>query len=221
MNAIKILVKGWVKVLPFYLFILLPLVVSCSESDETSTEFEDWQTKNDAYFLEKYNSFLQEYKSQGEASTKLVIPAWSMPSETPLDAIAPTSCILVEKVGYSELLWTDNTPEYTDSVAVHYRGRLIPSPHYPEGYEFDRSYMSSDNFNLAVDVPARFKVNGSILAGFSTALQHMHRGEGWIVTVPYQLGYGSTAQSVIPAYSTLVFEIFLMDFWKKERGDRY
>ena len=152
MNAIKILVKGWVKVLPFYLFTLLPLFVSCSESDETSTEFEGWQTKNDAYFLEKYNSFLQEYKSLGEASTKLVIPAWSMPGDTPLDGIAPTSCILVEKVGKNAFLWTDNTPEYTDSVAVHYRGCLIPSPHYPEGYEFDRSYMSTDNFNLAIDM---------------------------------------------------------------------
>jgi len=49
----------------------------------------------------------------------------------------------------------------------------------------------------------------------------MHRGEGWIVTIPYQLGYGTTESGVIPAYSTLVFEIFLMDFWNKEEGDRY
>jgi FKBP-type peptidyl-prolyl cis-trans isomerase FklB len=215
------MVKGWVKVLPFYLFTLLPLLWSCSESDETSSEFENWQNKNESYFLEKYNSYLQEYQTLGEASSKMVIPAWSMPSETLLELIAPTNCILVEKVENSELLWTDNTPEYTDSVAVHYRGNLIPSPHYPEGYEFDRSYMSTDNFNLAVDVPSRFKVNGSILPGFSTALQHMHRGEGWIVTIPYQLGYGTTESGVIPAYSTLVFEIFLMDFWNQEEGDRY
>ena len=221
MNAIKIMVKGWVKVLPFYLFTLLPLFVSCSESDETSSEFLDWQAKNETYFLEQYNSYMQEYKSKGEASSKMVIPTWSMPGETPIEDILPTNCILVEKVLSTELLWTDNTPEYTDSVAVHYRGRLIPSPHYPEGYEFDRSYMSTGNFNLAVDVPAHFKVSGGVIAGFSTALQHMHRGEGWIVTIPYQLGYGSSESSVIPAYSTLVFEIFLMDFWKKEKGDRY
>ena len=221
MNTIKIMVKGWVKVFPFYLFTLLPLFVSCTESDETSTEFEDWQAKNETYFLEQYNNYMQEYKSLGESSSKLVIPAWSMPSETPLEYIDPTNCILVQKELKLEELWTEETPKFTDSVAVHYRGRLIPSPHYPEGYEFDRSFMSTDNFNLAVDVPSRFKVNGSILPGFSTALQHMHRGEGWIVTVPYQLGYGTTAQSVIPAYSTLIFEIFLMDFWNKEEGDRY
>ncbi len=206
-----------------YLFICLSLLgmASCSESDETSTEFTDWQNKNETYFLEHYNSYLLEYQTKGEASSKVVIPAWSMPSETLLELIDPTSCVLVEKVVRTEEMWTEETPAYTDSVAVHYSGRLIPSPHYPEGYEFDRSYMSNDNFNLAVDVPARFKVSGNILPGFSTALQHMHRGEGWIVTVPYQLGYGTTAQSVIPAYSTLVFEIFLMDFWNKEEGDRY
>ena len=206
-----------------YLFIGLSLLgmVSCSESDETSAEFENWQNKNESYFLEKYNSYLLEYQTLGEASSKMVIPAWSMPSETLLELIAPTNCILVEKVAKTELLWTDNTPAYTDSVAVHYRGNLIPSPHYPEGYEFDRSYMSTDKFNLAVDVPSRFKVSGSTLPGFSTALQHMHRGEGWIVTIPYQLGYGTTESGVIPAYSTLVFEIFLMDFWNQEEGDRY
>ena len=221
MNRIKIMVKGWVKVLPLYLLALLPLFTSCTESDETSSEFEGWQEKNEAYFLEQYNSYLQEYQTLGEASSMVVIPAWSMPGETPLAGIAPTSCILVKKVLKTEALWTEGTPEYTDSVAVHYCGHLIPSSHYPEGYEFDRSYMSTDNFNLAVDVPANFKVNGSIIAGFSTAVQHMHRGEGWIVTVPYQLGYGTTESGVIPAYSTLVFEIFLMDFWNKEKGDRY
>jgi FKBP-type peptidyl-prolyl cis-trans isomerase FklB len=83
--------------------------------------------------------------------------------------------------------------------------------------------MSTDSFDPEVDVPARFKVNGNILPGFSTALQHMHRGEGWIVIVPYQLGYGTTqsSSSVIPAYSTLVFEIYLQEFWMKELGDRY
>ena len=53
------MVKGWVKVLPFYLFTLLPLFVSCTESDETSTEFEGWQAKNETYFLEQYNSYMQ------------------------------------------------------------------------------------------------------------------------------------------------------------------
>ena len=208
-----------------YLLIGISLLgfVSCSETDETDPEFDDWQNKNETYFQQHYEQYLQEYKDKGEASDMLVIPCWSMPGELKLVDIAPTNCILAYKVLKNEVLWTYNTPEYTDSVAVHYSGRLIPTLHYPEGYEFDRSYMSTDKFDLEVDVPARFKVNGNILPGFSTALQHMHRGEGWIVIVPYQLGYGTTqpSSSVIPAYSTLIFEIYLQDFWMTEMGDRY
>ena len=189
-----------------YLLIGISLLgfVSCSESDETDPEFDNWQNRNETYFQQHYEQYLQEYKSKGEASDMLVIPCWSMPSDLKLEDIAPTNCILAYKVLKNEVLWTDNTPQYTDSVAVHYSGTLI-------------------SFDPEVDVPARFKVNGNILPGFSTALQHMHRGEGWIVIVPYQLGYGTTqsSSSVIPAYSTLVFEIYLQEFWMKELGDRY
>jgi FKBP-type peptidyl-prolyl cis-trans isomerase FklB len=207
-----------------YLLIGISLLgfVSCSETDETSEEFADWKNKNETYFLQHYQEYLQEYLSKGEASDKVVIPCWSMPSNMKIEDLEPTDCILAYKYVKSEVAWTDNTPEFTDSVAVHYRGSLIPSPHYPEGYVFDRSYMSEDKFDPDVDVPARFSVSGNIISGFSTALQHMHRGEGWIVIIPYQLGYGTTeTSSLIPAYSTLVFEIFLQDFWMKERGDRY
>jgi len=48
----------------------------------------------------------------------------------------------------------------------------------------------------------------------------MHKGDHWRVTIPYQLAYGETASGVIPAYSTLVFDIWLTDFWTKTKGDR-
>jgi len=41
------------------------------------------------------------------------------------------------------------------------------------------------------------------------------------VTVPYQLGYGTSDSGDIPAYSTLIFEIRLEDFWTDKKGDRY
>ena len=206
-----------------YLFVVCSLLafVSCSENDESEPEFADWQNRNDAYFLQQYNAYMQEYKSKGEASDKVVIPNWSQPSSLSLEEVEPTRCILVEKVDSDVPLWTEETPFYTDSVAVHYRGNLIPTEHYPEGYEFDRSFMSKDRFDPDVDVPAQFKVNGSLIDGFRTAVQHMHRGDAWRVTIPYNLGYGSKAQNEIPAYSTLIFEIYLADFWTEEEGDRY
>jgi len=67
--------------------------------------------------------------------------------------------------------------------------------------------------------PTKFAVSG-VVKGFSTALMRMHRGDHWRIYIPYQLGYGSGARSVIPAYSTLIFDLRLEDFWRKTQGDR-
>ena len=65
-----------------------------------------------------------------------------------------------------------------------------------------------------VTKPTEMKVS-SFVAGFSTALQHMHKGDRWRVTIPYQLAYGTTDKTTIPAYSTLIFEIELVDFYSE------
>ena len=61
------------------------------------------------------------------------------------------------------------------------------------------------------------EVNG-VLEGFATALQHMHRGDHWRVTIPHQLGYGASGTTGIPGYSTLIFEIRLVDFEEGSAG---
>ena len=114
-------------------------------------------------------------------------------------AAKSTEYVLVEKLADSEPL-DDETPYLTDTVQIHYVGSLLPSTTYTTGYEFDKSYI--DPFNIV------------------TAVLHMHRGEHWRVTIPYQLGYGTSASGDIPAYSTLIFEIRLDDFWMKKQGDR-
>jgi FKBP-type peptidyl-prolyl cis-trans isomerase FklB len=58
----------------------------------------------------------------------------------------------------------------------------------------------------------------AVLEGFATALQHMHRGDHWRVTIPYQLGYGTSDYNSIPGYSTLIFDIRLVDFEEGSNG---
>ena len=58
---------------------------------------------------------------------------------------------------------------------------------------------------------AHMKVAGTV-NGFATALMRMHRGDTWLVYIPYSLGYGASEQSSVPAYSTLIFMITLYDF---------
>ena len=62
-----------------------------------------------------------------------------------------------------------------------------------------------------------FGVSGTI-AGFGTALQYMHCGDRWMVYIPETLGYGSTAQNKIPAYSTIMFDVTLVDYFYPGEG---
>lgn len=87
------------------------------------------------------------------------------------------------------------SPLFNDSVKVNYKGELI------NGKVFDSNWDQK---------PAQFKVDG-LVDGFSTALQHMKVGDVWEVWIPQKLGYGSTAKSDIPAYSTLIFTIDLKE----------
>jgi FKBP-type peptidyl-prolyl cis-trans isomerase FklB len=41
----------------------------------------------------------------------------------------------------------------------------------------------------------------------------MHIGDRWRVRFSYSLGYGANAAGTIPAYSDLIFDIALLDFW--------
>ncbi|MBQ3700441.1 MAG: FKBP-type peptidyl-prolyl cis-trans isomerase [Prevotella sp.] len=185
---------------------------SCTEADEEDEEWADWQNRNEAYFEEQF--LLHDMDTE----TCFVLPSWGQPTDfyATTGGVAHTGCILVDVI--EEADETETTyPLYTDSVKVEYSGRLMPTTHYPLGYEFDRSYLST--YDPDVDVPSTMAVNG-VVEGFSTAVQHMHRGDKWRIIVPYQLGYGTTARTSIPAYSTLVFEIELIDFWSKKKGDR-
>jgi len=125
-------------------------------------------------------------------------------------AISPEDHIVVEKLDSLDEPQAD-FPLYTDTVAVHYRGWLIPSVSHKGGYQFDSSYLGA--FDEDIAIPYEFYVK-SLTAGFATAVMHMRRGDHWRVYIPYQLGYGTTATSNIPAYSNLVFDIRMEDFWK-------
>lgn len=88
-------------------------------------------------------------------------------------------------------------PSKHDHVRVHYTGRLI------DGTVFDSSMERGQ--------PAEFPVNG-VIAGWVEALSLMPVGSCWQLTIPYQLAYGDRgAGNSIPPYSTLIFDIELLD----------
>lgn len=92
---------------------------------------------------------------------------------------------------------TGKVPTKTDKVRVHYTGSLI------DGTVFDSSVKRG--------TPAEFPVTG-VIAGWVEALQMMPVGSKWRLTIPHNLAYGERgAGASIPPFSTLIFEVELLD----------
>ena len=183
-----------------FAFVLMSVFASCSEEDNTVEEFPDWRNRNEAYFSGIWNT--AKLNSDGSWKTFLSYALEDTIPTTSDDYIAVK--VLREGTG-------SGCPMFTDSVKVNYRGRLIPSTSYPEGYVFDQSYIGE--YNPATALPSTMYVGGTV-DGFATALQHMHIGDYWRVYIPYTLGYGSSDSDVIPAYSTLIFDVELVAYYR-------
>jgi FKBP-type peptidyl-prolyl cis-trans isomerase FklB len=90
-----------------------------------------------------------------------------------------------------------NVPVAADTVKVHYQGSLL------SGQVFDSSVQRGE--------PATFGVT-QVIAGWVEALQLMPVGSKWKLYIPQQLAYGAQgAGQAIAPYSTLVFEVELLD----------
>ena len=171
---------------------------SCSESDGEPDEYANWKDRNETFFATLEDSLA--------AHPGMWMKFKSAAKDQSLTTGKNTDCIYVKVIESGE---DGASPVSTDSVRVSYEGRLIPSATYPEGYIFDtRAYNGYDHDRNAT---AKFLAS-SLVDGFSTALYHMHRGDYWRVYIPYTLGYKEKSQSSIPAYSTLIFDLTLIDF---------
>ncbi|NDV63732.1 FKBP-type peptidyl-prolyl cis-trans isomerase [Bacteroides sp. 224] len=90
-------------------------------------------------------------------------------------------------------------PAATDRVKVNYKGTLI------DGTEFDSSYSRNE--------PATFAAN-QVIKGWTEALTMMPVGSKWELYIPQDLAYGSREQRQIKPFSTLVFEVELLEIVK-------
>ena len=181
-------------------------VVSCSETDdEEAYEYANWQARNDAYF-----ATLEDSLSRGGSVWKK-IKAYTKDEKTP-GVNTDYIYIKVLKSGGD-----GPSPLYSDSVRVAYRGRLIPSATYLNGYVFDQTYVGNYNFDTTSVLDGAV---GGFTNGFATALLHMNRNDRWRVYIPYQLGYGVSGTTGIPGCSVLIFDLVLIDF-AEETGKLY
>ncbi len=87
-------------------------------------------------------------------------------------------------------------PAATDIVHVHYHGTLL------NGQVFDSSVQRGE--------PISFPLN-QVIAGWTEGLQLMSIGSKYKFFIPSELAYGDQAVGTIPAGSTLIFEVELLD----------
>ncbi len=95
------------------------------------------------------------------------------------------------------------SPKPSDTVRVHYRGKLT------SGKVFDESYAGETPTKK--DQPAEFQVKG-VIKGWTEALLKMKVGDKWQLVVPSELAYGENgAGGQIGPGAVLVFEVELLD----------
>ncbi|MDO4948803.1 MAG: FKBP-type peptidyl-prolyl cis-trans isomerase [Bacteroidales bacterium] len=177
-----------------YVLLLLSLgVIACTEDDNAVDYYHNWVERNQQYI----DSIAQVAK---ENPQWLSFHTYKYPASS-ANASA-NEFIYVKPI---ETGSGTTSPLYTDSVEVYYRGRLIP---LYDGTEvvFDQNYRGE--LDLQTAVSTKFSVSG-VVTGWTTALMQMHEGDYWTIYIPTELGYDSTKMTDIPAYSTLIFDVYL------------
>ena len=178
-------------------------ITSCSKDTQVADPYSDWAVRNDAY-IDSIASIcanppagenwlrILNYKIQTEASEGLGYQNYT-PGKNDYVYMKLFPQDNIEPLGIS--------PLSTDTVSVHYRGKLI------NGTVFDQSF--SGNWNADVSEPRKFCTVGNSITGWSTALMQMKEGQHVELYIPAALGYKSVARDEIPAYSALVFDVRL------------
>ncbi|SFN76233.1 FKBP-type peptidyl-prolyl cis-trans isomerase [Xenorhabdus japonica] len=91
---------------------------------------------------------------------------------------------------------TGKAPKEADTVVVNYKGALI------DDKVFDSSYDRKEPLTIRLD---------SVIPGWKEGLQHVKKGGKITLVIPPNLAYGQASVPSIPANSTLVFDVELLD----------
>ena len=204
--------------------------VSCEETDNTYDPYENWQARNAEWWesiVSDSRTAINEAKAQwGEqweehCQWRMVRTLYKVQD----DAGTILDSICVQDLG-NDLTGDElqasiekGSPTHSDSVRVSFRGFLMPTLNYTgHGSEmaivqevFSTSYYGE--YNPSTATPVLMSVDG-LVDGFKTALQYMKEGDHWMIYIPYKLGYNTTAQGTIPAYSTLQFEVHFAKWYE-------
>ena len=138
-------------------------------------------------------------RAQQEQQVEAMAEANLKSGEAFLAENAKKDGVTVTASGLQERVITEgagDAPKATDTVKVHYEGRLI------SGDVFDSS--------IARGEPVSFPLNG-VIPGWSEGVQLMKVGSKFEFTIPSALAYGPSGTGPIPPNSVLVFDVELLE----------
>jgi FKBP-type peptidyl-prolyl cis-trans isomerase len=90
-------------------------------------------------------------------------------------------------------------PSVGTLIKVHYTGKLL------DGTVFDSSVNRNEPFQFVLGI-------GQVIPGWDEGLQLLSKGSKAVLYIPYYLAYGDRGAGTIPPFSTLIFEVELIDF---------
>ena len=128
-------------------------------------------------------------------STPVETKTESTPMDTTINNSTDSGKLIIEdtKVG------TGREAKSGDTVVMQYTGTLV------DGTKFDSSYDHGAPFTTQIGV-------GAVIKGWDEGVPGMKIGGKRKLTIPPDLGYGSTgAGAAIPPNATLIFEVELLD----------
>ena len=181
------------KKFPFILLIVAvlgSLLTSCFKNDDFD-KYADWYEANISWYE------AQATRTEGGSKYYTAITA-------PWD---PAAEVLIHWFNDTNLTKNNLKPLFTSMVDVKYHLSLY------DGTAIDSSYLST----TPGDSLFRCRLNSGVIEGWGIAIPKMHIGDSCRVLIPYNVGYGTTSSGSIKPYSTLQFDIKLVEIPYYER----
>lgn len=170
---------------------------SCNKDDDDNnydlSTYYDWRDHNEAWL----ESMKNRRNPDGTPYYEAFVPIWN-----------PKAYVLMHFFNDRAETAGNLTPLYTSVVDVRYIGYDC------DDEPFDSSTLVNDYGQLGVQ---RFACNQTI-QGWSIAMENMHVGDTAEIIVPWGVAYGTSLTANIKPYSSLRFNIRLVDIYSYEAG---
>ena len=136
-----------------------------------------------------------------------------------LYSIESPKILIISDLQVSE---NDLETEINDNLSLHYDGWLFDKNVKTENY----CDAKGKKFDSTTEKPFRstptlfnFKIGkGLVIPGWELGLLKMKKGSTRCLVIPHQLAYGHRDMgNIIPAYSTLIFEVQLIEIYKSKK----